>query len=66
MAMASEISVEVTNAIHNAFKDVANAVFQKNGIVVREVRIEWLNVSAHGKTDYRVQEVETTSATPYT
>lgn len=45
MASGSAITVEVTDAVHARFRDIAQAIFDQYGIVIKDVMIEWIDGS---------------------
>lgn len=61
----AEITVEVTDAIHSAFRDVAQRIYDQHGILVKDVIIEWLDPPTWGRSSYRVQKVETRATKVY-
>lgn len=65
MAEMPNISVEVTDAIHSAFRDVAQRIFDQHGIVIKNVQIEWLDTSTRDRADGRVLRVETYASKTY-
>lgn len=61
----NEITVEVTDAIHSAFRDVAQGIYDKHGIVVNDVMIEWMDLSTCDRASLRVHKVETRATKVY-
>lgn len=48
MAEANEISVAVEKAVHTAFREMAQTIWDKHGICVKSVRISWVDLTAIG------------------
>lgn len=65
MAEIPGIKAEVTDAIHAAFRDVAQNIFDQHGIIVKDVMIDWIDLSTVDRRACRVHKVETRATKVY-
>lgn len=63
MASAEGITVAVESAIHDGIADVLSRIEREFGIVVDEVRAEWIDVSTDGEPRHLLREVAIRSRT---
>ena len=60
----NKIAVAVEKAVHNAMREMAQAIWDQHGICVKSVRISWVDMSSIGKPrDLLVDEIEAETLT---
>ena len=60
----NQIAVAVEKAVHNAMREMAQAIWDKHGVCVKSVRISWVDMSSIGKPqELLVHEVEADTLT---
>lgn len=63
MADAKDVSVSVERAVHDAFRDVAQRIWEQHGVRVDGVRFFWIEVSTVSSKQIRIGEVEAETRT---
>ncbi len=54
----TNIVVSVEKAVHDAFREMAQTVWDKHGICVKSVAFSWLCISGVGKHDMVLNDVD--------
>ena len=59
----AEVTVAVEKAVHNALRAMAQAIWDKHGICVRNVHFSWVDVSSAAEHKLLVTDVEAETLT---
>ena len=59
----AEVTVAVEKAVHNSLREMAQAIWDKHGICVRNVHFSWVDVSSPAEPKMLVTEVEAVTLT---
>lgn len=61
--MASLPAIPIESVVHDAFRDLAQTIFDQHGIVVQSVSFEWLDASSCDRTRMVVTDISTHTLT---
>lgn len=60
---SNEVKIAVEKCIHDGIKDVLLKIRDQHGIIVTDIRVDWIDVSAPNGYNAVIREVQITTKT---